>query len=84
MQESIPKGKPPKNSPISLQVSTHIFVWLNENHLVGRAKYLMTFTDDNTIMLWAYFLKQKLEPLVVFKEFQAMVEINSKRNIKAI
>jgi hypothetical protein len=45
---------------------------------VGGAKYFMTFMDDNTIMLWIYFLKQKLEVSVVFKEFQTMVEISSK------
>jgi hypothetical protein len=35
-------------------------------------------------MLWIYFLKQKLEVSVVFKEFQTMVEISSKWKIKAI
>jgi hypothetical protein len=45
---------------------------------VGGAKYFMTFMDDNTMMLWIYFLKQKLEVSVVFKEFQTMVEISSK------
>jgi hypothetical protein len=52
--------------------------------LVGRAKYFMTFMDDNAIILSIYFLKQKLEALVIFKKFQAMVDINSKRNIRAI
>jgi hypothetical protein len=51
---------------------------------MGGAKYFMTFTNDNTIMLWTYFLKQKLEALEVFKKFEVVVEINSKRNIKAI
>jgi len=51
---------------------------------MGGAKYVMIFMDDNTIMLWTYFLKQKLEALAIFKEFQAMVEISSKRKIKAI
>jgi hypothetical protein len=35
-------------------------------------------------MVWTFFLKQKSKALVVFKEFQAMVEINSRRKIKAI
>jgi hypothetical protein len=31
-----------------------------------------------------FFLKQKSKALVVFKEFQAMVETSSRRKIKAI
>lgn len=51
---------------------------------MGWAQLFMTFTDDNTRMVWTHFLKQTLEALVSFKEFQAMVETNLGKKIKSI
>jgi hypothetical protein len=78
------KGDPQKThqSPFKL-IHTNLCSSMKTTS-VGGAKHFMTFTNDNTIMLWTYIMKQKLEALVVFKEFQAMVEVSSKRKIKAI
>jgi hypothetical protein len=44
----------------------------------------MTFTNDNTMMVWAHFLKQKSKALVAFNEFQTMVETSLGKNINSI
>jgi hypothetical protein len=44
----------------------------------------MTFIDDDTMMVWAHFLKQKSKALVAFNEFQTMVETSLGENIKSI
>jgi hypothetical protein len=51
---------------------------------MGGAQFFMTFTDDCTKMIWTYFLKKKSKALVVFKEFQTMVENSLERKIKVV
>jgi hypothetical protein len=51
---------------------------------MGWAQLFVTFTNDNTKIVWTHFRKQTLEALVSFKEFQVMVETSSGKNIKSI
>ncbi len=44
----------------------------------------MIFTNENTKVVWTHFLKSKSKSLATFKEFQAMVETNSRKKIKCI
>jgi hypothetical protein len=62
MQESIPRA-PPKfhRSPLEL-VHTYLCGSMKTT-LMGGVKYFMTFMNDNTRMVWTYFLKQKSEAL---------------------
>lgn len=50
------------------------------NSLGGKS----TFIDDNTRKIWIYFLKQKFEVFGVFKNFKALVEKQSGRELKAL
>lgn len=43
------------------------------------AWFLMIFTNENTKVVWTHFLKSKSKSLATFKEFQAMVETNSRK-----
>jgi hypothetical protein len=52
--------------------------------LVEGAWFLMIFTNENTKVVWTHFLKSKSKSLATFKEFQAMVETNSRKKIKCI
>jgi len=50
----------------------------------GNNKYFLLFIDDYSIMTWVYFLKQKSETFVAFKNFKALVEKESGYVIKAL
>jgi hypothetical protein len=52
--------------------------------LIEGAWFLMIFTNENTKVVWTHFLKSKSKSLATFKEFQAMVETNSRKKIKCI
>ena len=45
-----------------------------EEESLGGNKYFLTFIDDASKKVWAYFLKTKDEVLENFKRFHAMVE----------
>ena len=48
---------------------------------LGGCKYFLLFIDDFTCMTWVYFLKEKYEAFEKFKEFQNLVERETKENI---
>lgn len=70
MQESFPKGRPKENIQNSSRIGAHRPVWLDENNSMEGAWFLMIFTNNNTKVVWTYFLKQKLKALATLKEFQ--------------
>ena len=47
-------------------------------------RYVLTMTDDFSRFTWLYFLKKKDETLSKFKQFRAMIELQSNFKIKAI
>ena len=51
---------------------------------IGGSCYFLTFIDDYNRKNWVYFLKQKSETFVKFKEFKALVEKQSDRKIKVL
>ena len=48
---------------------------------LGGCKYFLLFIDDFTRMTWVYFLKAKSEAFEKFKEFQNLVERETKEKI---
>ena len=48
------------------------------------SQYFVTFIDDHNRKLWASLLKTKDQVLSVFKEFHAIVERETGRNLKAV
>lgn len=63
------------NSPLQL-VHTDI-CGPKEPYSFGGNKYYITFIDDFSRKVWVYFLKEKSAALAVFKQFKALVEIES-------
>jgi len=53
-------------------------------HSIGGSCYFLTFTDDYNRKTWVYFLKQKSETFVKFKEFKAFAENQSDQKIKIL
>jgi hypothetical protein len=51
---------------------------------MGWTWLFMTFTNNNTKMVWTHFLKQTLEALASFKEFQTTMETSLWKKIKSI
>ena len=49
-----------------------------------QAKYVLTFIDDFSKYCWAFFLEHKSEFFNLFKAFKALVENQSRRNLKVI
>ena len=41
-------------------------------HYIGKRKYFLLFIDDFNRTTWIYFLKQKSEVFVAFKNFKAL------------
>jgi hypothetical protein len=78
------KGNPKKMLKTLLELVHTYLCGLMKITSMGGAQFFMTFTNDNTMMMWAHFLKQKSKVLVAFKEFQTMVETSSRKNIKSI
>lgn len=83
-KNSFQKGDPKKMLKTFLELVHAYLCGLMKITSVGGAQFFMTFIDDNTMMVWAHFLKQKSEALVTFKEFQTMVETNLSKKIKSI
>ena len=50
---------------------------------MGGARYFMTFIDDFSRIMWLYVLKSKGKCFEKFKEFKALVEMQSEHKIKA-
>ncbi|KAJ4716959.1 Retrovirus-related Pol polyprotein from transposon TNT 1-94 [Melia azedarach] len=51
---------------------------------LGGAFYFVTFIDDHSRKLWVYTLKTKDQVLDVFKQFQALVERQTRKKLKCI
>ena len=50
----------------------------------GKNKYFLLFIDDYSRKTWVYFLKQKSEAFVAFKNFKAPIEKESGYEIKSL
>ena len=50
----------------------------------GGASYMLTFIDDHSRKVWAYFLKNKSDAFVRFKEWKIMVEKQTSESIKVL
>jgi hypothetical protein len=61
------KGNPKKMLKTFLELVHTYICGLTKITLVGGARFFMTFINDNTMMVWAHFLKQKSKALVAFK-----------------
>lgn len=47
-------------------------------------KYFMIFTDDYSKIMWVTFLREKYEAFSKFKEFKALVEKDTQKNLKCL
>ena len=48
------------------------------------SRYMLTFIDDFSRKVWAYFLKEKSEAFKVFKEWKALLENQTGKKIKRL
>lgn len=55
-----------------------------QNASMNGNRYLLTFIDDFTRMVWVYFLKAKSEVFETFKKFKKLVENQASRKIKKL
>lgn len=55
-----------------------------QNESMSGSKYVLTFIDDATRMVWVYFLKAKSEVFRTFKRFKELVENQSGCKIKKL
>ena len=51
---------------------------------IGGARYFVTFIDDKSRKTFVYFLRTKDQVFTKFKEFRAMVQIQTGKRIKAL
>ena len=51
---------------------------------IGASSYFLTFIDAYSRKTWVYFLKQEFETFASFKEFKALAENQSDRQIKVL
>ena len=51
---------------------------------MGGKRYMLTFVDDFSRKVWAYFLRHKNETFTMFKKFRALVENQTGRKIKKL
>jgi hypothetical protein len=51
---------------------------------LGGMRYLVTFIDDFSRYVWVYFMKEKLETFLKFKEFKEKVEGELDMKIKCL
>lgn len=51
---------------------------------IGKSTYYVSFIDDFSRRTWVYFLKSKSEVFSHFKEFKAMVELQTRKKIKCL
>ena len=50
----------------------------------GGAQYLLTFIDDYYRKVWVYFLKQKSDVFITFKQWKALIENQTSKKIKRL
>ena len=51
---------------------------------IGRLVYYVSFIDDFSRRTWVYFLRSKAEFFSHFKEFKAMVELQTRKKIRCL
>ena len=51
---------------------------------IGGARYFLTFIDDNSRKVWIYFLKNKSDTFLKFKEWKILVETQTGRKVKKL
>ena len=51
---------------------------------IGRSVYYVSFIDDFSRRTWVNFLRSKAEVFSHFKEFKAMVELQTRKKIKCL
>ena len=49
---------------------------------LSRYVYYVSFIDDFSRNIWIYFLKNKDEAFIKFKEFKALIENHTEKKIK--
>jgi hypothetical protein len=52
--------------------------------LIKKARFVLIFVDDFSHFTWTYFLRQKYEFFQHLKDFEALVETQSRKNIKVL
>ena len=62
----------------------HTDVCSMKDKSIGGALYFVTFIDDHSRKVWAFFLKSKDQVLDVFKEFHAKVERETGKKLKSV
>ena len=62
----------------------HTDVCSMKDKSIGSALYFVTFIDDHSRKVWAFFLKSKDQVLDVFKEFHAKVERETGKKLKSV
>jgi hypothetical protein len=83
-KDSFQKGDPKKMLKTLLELLHTYLCGPMKMTSMGWTWLFMTFTNNNTKMVWTHFLKQRLEALASFKEFQATMETSSWKKIKSI
>jgi hypothetical protein len=79
-KEKFEKGKTRK-APSSLEL-VHSELMGPFPHLsIKKARYFLTFIDDNSCYTWVYFLRQKYEVFEHLKDFKALVETQTRKKI---
>ena len=48
----------------------------------GNVNYFLTFVDDYFKKIWVYFLEQKSNTFVTFKQCKALIENQTEKKIK--
>lgn len=60
-------------------------MWQDWNSItIGGGEYFVTFVDDNTQYVWAYFLKSKNEVFAHFQTWKAQVRKSTGREVKTL
>ncbi|GLJ29753.1 hypothetical protein SUGI_0587340 [Cryptomeria japonica] len=64
-------------------IHSHVFGPVDVSS-IGKSTYYVSFIDDFSRRTWVYFLKSKSEFFSRFKEFKAMVELQTGKKIKCL
>jgi hypothetical protein len=80
-QEKFNKGKSQRASaPLDLIHSDLMGPFLHPS--ISKVRFVLIFVDDFSRFTWIYFLRKKSEVFQHLKDFKALVETQSKKNIK--
>jgi transposase InsO family protein len=62
----------------------HSDVWESPQMSLGGAKYFISFIDDYSRRLWVYPIKKKSDVFSIFKQFKALIELETGKKIKCL